>query len=70
MEQINKRLYECNFTPKKNDLFELFNLQRRDKCMHAFIHVAMMKEKKRMCKPEKFAILYLKFRSKLVCIDE
>ena len=27
MEQINKRLYECNFNPKKV-YFEMFNLQR------------------------------------------
>ena len=31
--------------------------------VYASIPVAMMKEKKRMCKPEKLAIFNLKFRS-------
>lgn len=48
------------FNRKKNDLY-LKCLQRRDKCMYACIPVAMMKEKKRMCKPEKLAIFILKF---------
>lgn len=57
----HKQMFMCAILIIRKMIY-LKCLQRRDKSMYACIPVAMMKEKKRSCKPEKFAIFNLKFR--------